>query len=122
MVQLVADLDGDGIADLVTGAPDDATTFVHALLAGGTNTLGDTPDAPLLGAAGTQLGAALTTGDLDNDGILDLIVSEPAHDDGALRGAGALYVFLGTPTGVSTDAARAPSSSSVRYFPPEVPP
>jgi hypothetical protein len=62
----------------------------------GTYTLESDEDVLMLGA-GTydDFGRDLATGDVNGDGIDDLIVGESGYDDSA-SGAGAAYVFLGT--------------------------
>ncbi|WP_019955935.1 beta strand repeat-containing protein [Yoonia vestfoldensis] len=86
---IVADLDlnGDGTADLAIGSPDAASgagTVTVSINGGQTFTL---TGADLGGGAGTTL----SSGDLNNDGIDDLIIVAP--------NAGETYVLFGTAGG-----------------------
>lgn len=95
----VADLDGDGVTDLIVGAPgadpagliDAGAVAIHTatgetLLAG--------PQAHAL------FGAALATGDGDGDGDADLLVGAPFHDAGGAADAGAAQLFT-NPLGIA---------------------
>ncbi len=84
----VADLDGDGIPDLVAGAPGqgDAAGAVY-LLAGPAEDWGDTVAASgavaVIGEEGEllgDLGGLPAPADLDDDGHLDLVLLSPAAD------------------------------------------
>ena len=96
------DVDGDGLPDVVIGAPNDDEAGVGAGAAHlvWTPVLGavslDDADAKLLGegpndAAGTSVSAA---GDINGDGYHDLVVGAPAHGQAAPF-AGSAYVVYG---------------------------
>ena len=53
------------------------------------------------GSAGDSLGAAIATaGDLDGDGYSDVVVGAPYWEDGSSNSMGAVYVYLGSDTGL----------------------
>ena len=97
-VAALGDLDGDGLAEIVLGDPtaDDAAGRV-LVVPGDTGERTVTEDDVVLsGRIGAGLGAALViAGDLDADGLADLVVGAP---DEAVAGddrAGAVRVLLG---------------------------
>ncbi len=100
----VGDVDGDGLCDLLSGAPGDDRGGSGAGAAW--LLYGPTRGVSLLGAAGTVLvggaaddgaGAALAgVGDVDGDTYADLLVGV-AGDDSAAWDAGAAYLFLEIP-------------------------
>ena len=103
--EIVSDLNGDGVADLVIGAPRHATVepsagavFVFFGSDAG-SARGERPttlaDLTVLGqSAMCHFGSSVSTGDLDGDGQDDLVVGAEL-DDAAGTDAGAVYVFLG---------------------------
>jgi hypothetical protein len=68
----VGDINGDGIADLVTVSP---SVFSAAILYGAP---GGTFGAPVTVQL-TRPGQSVAVGDIDGDGRLDIVVTEPAH-------------------------------------------
>ncbi len=110
--EATSDMDGDGVADLVVGAPgrdDGGSTAgaVYAFLGGGLSTWEppSSADVVLLGeAAFDEAGSALSgLGDFDGDGLDDLVVGAPSYDSDA----GAAYVILGSAGLASTDVRSA---------------
>ncbi len=115
-----ADLDGDGVVELVAGAAETgAGVFGVASAAAGVWSAGDL-SLTWGGTSGDQLGATVVLGDLNLDGYADALVGAPGRDDaatdagavvgypGAATGLGAAsWTFLGPPT----SAARAGTNS-----------
>ncbi|MGH1349157.1 MAG: FG-GAP-like repeat-containing protein [Nannocystales bacterium] len=99
------DFDGDGDEDLVVSSPqDDCGKGVIHISSNGSvvSWTRDTPGVLGTGACYQYFGTALAVGDFDNDGYDDLAVSTPgASDTGDVRG-GAVHLFYGRNTGLST--------------------
>ena len=109
------DVDGDGFADLLLGAVSADGPQNGADLAGemylvkGGEHLPDVIDTAAEGAAALiygaadkdRLGRSATMGDVNGDGLSDLLVSAPDVDsgDGEKARVGAVYVFYGRPVG-----------------------
>ena len=93
------DVNGDGYADLIVGAPGaDAAYLFYGSAAGFAATLASaTADATLPGTAGTRFGASVAgAGDVNGDGYADVIVGSP--------GEAAAYVYYGSATGTASTA------------------
>ena len=100
------DVNGDGIHDVALGAPGWSTdtgrvyVFYGGVLSG-TIGVGDA-DATLTGEnAGDRFGMALTSGDIGDDGINDLVVSAPGHTSAT----GKVYLFSGNVLSGAVDAS-----------------
>jgi len=101
----LGDVDGDGVGDLAVGAagegPGGAVHLFRGSSTGSAPTLWQTLAGP---EAGARFGAACArAGDLNGDGIPDLVVGAPLAD-GAGADAGAVHAFFGAPGGFSPSA------------------
>ena len=123
----LGDLSGDGVDDFAIGCPlarpDDGNPTLGRVYVvhGAADLAGEIllePDAGPRGAAsilvgdhaGGDLGTGLAGGDLDGDGLSDLIVGVPHHD---LSLHGALYVFPGAVGGLAADLTPADAAWSL---------
>ncbi len=113
------DHDGDGVADLLVGAPyfDDGSSSdvgaCYLLLGPVSGSIGlASADARLIGEdADDQAGYAISSaGDVDGDGVDDLLVGAWQRDVDGVSNAGSAYVVLGP---VSGDVSLASADASV---------
>ncbi len=89
------DINGDGLDDLVVGNQDRDTGLTWLLY--GPSSAGPLTEraSSMSGeVAGDQAGAALAVGDLDGDGLDDVVVGAPYHD-GRGTNSGAVYALYG---------------------------
>ncbi len=107
-VGTAGDVDGDGYADLVVGAPYHGATDRGKAYVYHGPTLGVQIEydwAATGEAASGQFGrSASTAGDVNGDGYSDLVVGAPDHRQDGLP-TGKVYVYHGGPTGLSPTAA-----------------
>ena len=98
------DIDGDGLEDLLVGAPKAGATGVAYLVLGpGTATMTDlaSAHAAFLGTAANDLaGSAVSfVGDINGDGVEDIGVGAPDADFNSVADVGAAYLIMGVPSG-----------------------
>jgi hypothetical protein len=107
--RIVGDLNGDGYDDIAASAVGELTNRgrVYVIYGGPGLTPGVSATSLLAGVggfvvAGTQdnenLGAELTSGDIDGDGLDDLVLGAPGFDSDAGWDAGRVLVVFGTDT------------------------
>jgi hypothetical protein len=120
-VATAGDVNGDGYADLVVGAPhyddgqtDEGGVFVYH---GGSTGLSATPNWSAFGnqAYGSFGWSVGTAGDVNGDGYADLVVGSPYWDLGQVD-EGIVSVYYGGPGGLSTVSWSADSDQVEAYF------
>ena len=102
-------LGGDGIADLVVGAPGEDVGAIPN--AGAVNLLAGSPGGLTLGAVATQgnpepfdlFGLAVATGDFDDTAGDDVAAGAPGETVNGRQAAGAVSVFNGPPSGLANE-------------------
>jgi len=107
------DVDGDGVPDLIVGAPRASSKHVGSVQVR-SGASGELLLEVFSDVADDRFGtSADTAGDLDGDGVLDLIVGTPLGTGGNLRGGG-----MRVPRASSWAATRAtwPSAASGRRW------
>jgi hypothetical protein len=104
-VAIAEDLDGDGNFDVATGAPGADSGAGAVYVFRGEFTPGSidasAADGTLTGGTGDAAGTAIAApGDVDGDGLGDLVIGGPGHDGGGTD-RGAAWLVLGPATGSS---------------------
>lgn len=104
----IADVSGDGRADLLVGSPfGGGVRGELSVFFGGDSLVSGTSNQAQIQIVGETLsdlfGAAIAASDVNGDGVADMVVGAPGHD--ALgSGAGAAYVFFGGTSGAAAAA------------------
>ncbi|MCH9030637.1 MAG: FG-GAP repeat protein [candidate division Zixibacteria bacterium] len=95
-VSFAGDVDGDGLADIIIGAPLNDESGVDAGKAYVFSAVNGDTIYTFTGAnASDKFGFAVSSaGDINNDGFMDIMISAPLNDDGG-ENTGKVYVFSG---------------------------
>jgi hypothetical protein len=102
------DLDGDGLADLLVAAAGASSSagevYLYSAGPSMTGSLTDADaDATLVGeSANDGAGNVVATGDLDGDGLYDLMIGASQLDTTTSTNTGGAYVLLHTPSGTES--------------------
>jgi hypothetical protein len=117
-VSVAGDVDGDGYSDIIVGVPyydngqaDEGAAFVYHGSASGVSI---TASAILeSNQADARLGYSVSgAGDVNGDGYSDLISGAPYYDNGQSN-EGAAFLYLGSPSGVSTTTSATLESNQI---------
>jgi len=109
-VSTAGDVNGDGYADLLVGAPlfdngqiDEGAAFLY--LGSSAGTAASASWTAESNQASAQLGASVSTaGDVNGDGYADVIVGAPLFDNGQID-EGRAFTYLGSSASLATTAA-----------------
>lgn len=98
-VSNLSDVNGDGYADIIVGAPGYNSAQGRAYIFKGRSSMDNNWDLALTGnATGDYFGYSVSgAGDLNNDTYDDIVVGAPYAHNGSISDAGAVYVFYGSP-------------------------
>ena len=108
-VMAAGDVTGDNINDLLVGSPNNGSVYLFRGSASGTLAL----DAHFDAVPEDRVGESLRIGDIDSDGINDVIIGAPGVDGpGGRVDSGAIYVLWGS----ASLGTQLLSESSVTFF------
>jgi hypothetical protein len=101
---VVDDFNDDGIDDFAI-ATEDAGSYGNVVLRFGATSssqkiynIANVRDVRISGELGNDIGLCIASGDVDGDGIADLVIGADQADNGAAANTGAGYVFYGRAT------------------------
>jgi len=104
-VAISGDVNGDGYADIITGAPyaDDSSTDngkVYIYFGGPPSLMDTNRDITIIGSEDNDnLGFSVSpAGDINGDGFYDIIIGAPLKYQSGIPYAGAAYIFYGGPS------------------------
>lgn len=113
------DVNGDGIADIIIGAPGYNSFQGRAYLYFGSSTISPTPAPDQIWTGEStddNFGQSVSSaGDVNGDGFSDVIVGADANDNVATN-AGAAYIFFGSTTIGSTYDLKLTGEAPYNYF------
>ncbi|XP_041988491.1 integrin alpha-PS3-like [Aricia agestis] len=122
---LCTDVNGDGVTDLLVGAPnfvtkngglpyDQGAVFVYITKQQGSNfTMKFSGYVYGSGESGARFGTAMADiGDVDNDGYNDIAIGSPWENSGR----GAVYIYKGSPTGLKAQFIQKVTVADARSF------
>lgn len=106
----IGDINGDGQADVIVGAPFYKSTIETGAVYAFTGPVTPTSSGQLSSASikvmgglspgGAQAGSSLAVLDMNGDGHKDLVVGAPRHDTGSVADTGAVFIFYGPLSGL----------------------
>ncbi|ROT27977.1 hypothetical protein EF879_22310 [Micromonospora sp. HM5-17] len=115
----IGDVNGDGLGEVVAGAPGAQTPHLNggliAVFTGRGGGIADsavrvinqrTAGVPGEPETGDRFGATLATGDVTGDGVADVLVGTPGEAIGSAAGAGVVTLLKGATGGISGNGAQ----------------
>lgn len=106
------DVNGDGLSDVVAASPfysngqaSEGTAFLYLGKSDGTFLGQASPWTPETNQASANLDFATGAGDVNGDGLADVVAGSPYYNSGLGTGQGKVWLYLGTPTGLSSTPA-----------------